>query len=113
LLATPAAVRFLSAEPLLEPIDLDATTPQWIRDASTDETRDLIDWVIVGGESGHGARPMHPDWARSIRDQCQAADVAFFMKQMSGVTKASMPPIPDDLMIRQFPDTHTYGGHDG
>lgn len=41
----------------------------------------MIDWIIVGGESGHGARPMHPDWARSIRDQCQAADVPFFFKQ--------------------------------
>src|SRR5690606_4822938 len=40
-----------------------------------------IDWVIVGGESGHGARPMHPDWARDIRDQCQKAGVPFFMKQ--------------------------------
>ena len=40
-----------------------------------------LDWVIVGGESGHGARPMHPDWARSLRDQCQAAGVAFFFKQ--------------------------------
>jgi len=40
-----------------------------------------IDWVIVGGESGPGARPMHPDWVRSIRDQCQAAGVPFFFKQ--------------------------------
>ena len=62
-----------------------------------------LDWVICGGESGPGARPMHPDWARSLRDQCQAAGVAFFMKQMSGVRKATMPAIPDDLMIREFP----------
>ena len=63
----PAAVRFLSVEPLLEDLG----------------TIDLtgIDWVIVGGESGHGARPMHPDWARSLRDQCRAANVAFFFKQ--------------------------------
>src|SRR6185312_14401070 len=40
-----------------------------------------VDWVIVGGESGHGARPMHPDWARSLRDQCAAADAPFFFKQ--------------------------------
>ena len=57
-----------------------------------------IDWVIVGGESGPGARPMHPDWARSLRDQCHAASVSFFMKQM---TKKS--EIPADLLIREFP----------
>jgi protein gp37 len=45
------------------------------------EDRRAIDWVIVGGESGPGARPMHPDWARSLRDECQAAGVAFFFKQ--------------------------------
>lgn len=63
----PAAVRFVSAEPLLEDIGhVDLTG---------------VDWVIVGGESGHGARPMHPDWARSLRDQCQADGVAFHFKQ--------------------------------
>jgi protein gp37 len=64
---TPAAVRFFSAEPLLEDLGtLDLTG---------------IHQCIVGGESGPGARPMHPDWVRSIRDQCQAAGVAFFFKQ--------------------------------
>ncbi len=64
---TPAAVRFLSLEPLLEDLgQLDLTG---------------IHWVIVGGESGPGARPMHPDWARGIRDQCVAAGVPFFFKQ--------------------------------
>lgn len=64
---TPAAVRFLSLEPLLEDLgQLDLTD---------------IDWVIVGGESGPGARPMHPDWVRSIRDQCLQAGVRFFFKQ--------------------------------
>lgn len=70
LLDTPAAVRFLSCEPLLGPIDL----------ASYIGGR-LISWVIVGGESGPRARPMHPDWARSLRDQCTAAGVPFFFKQ--------------------------------
>lgn len=124
LLATPAAVRFLSCEPLLGPVDL-----RWI--AEPDEDKDgvidallgcnwidgsvydrgeefrpvrpghegrvmrrwvcspeadilanrKLDWIIVGGESGPGARPMHPDWARSLRDQCQAAGVAFHFKQ--------------------------------
>lgn len=62
-----------------------------------------IDWVIVGGESGSGARPMHPGWARSLRDQCAAAGVAFFMKQTSGERKP-LPPIPDDLRIMEWPD---------
>jgi protein gp37 len=120
LMGTPAAVRFISAEPLLGPVDLRRLTVQvgghqeWT-DALTGETvfsqsgcviaeRDPIDWVICGGESGPGARPMHPDWARSLRDQCQAAGVPFFMKQMSGPRKATMPPIPDDLMVREFPN---------
>jgi protein gp37 len=68
--ATPAAVRFLSAEPLLGDLgDLDLGRVG------------APEWVIVGGESGPGARPMHPDWARSIRDQCDAAAVPFFFKQ--------------------------------
>jgi protein gp37 len=63
----PASVRFLSIEPLLEDLgELDLSD---------------IGWVIVGGESGARARPMHPDWARSIRDQCEAAHVPFFYKQ--------------------------------
>jgi protein gp37 len=65
--ALPAAVRFLSLEPLLGPMtNLDLAG---------------IDWVICGGESGPGARPMHPDWPRSVRDQCADADVPFFFKQ--------------------------------
>lgn len=122
LLATPSAVRFVSAEPLLGPVDLSKfldfnpgpkrptsslalnthgqtgtglepgallssgdghagisprASGQWRREPS--EAR--VDWVIVGGESGPYARPMHPDWARSLRDQCQEADVPFFFKQ--------------------------------
>ena len=65
--ATPAAVRFLSLEPLLGPLPSLGLTG--------------IDWVIVGGESGPGARPMHPDWVRDIRDRCVAAGVPFFFKQ--------------------------------
>lgn len=78
LLGVPAAVRFLSCEPLLGPIDL------W-RAFGTEGARqtyiEQIDWVIVGGESGTNARPMHPDWARSLRDQCQSAGIPFFFKQ--------------------------------
>lgn len=96
LLATPADVRFVSAEPLLGPIDFNRIPmPQ-------DEDRECsalygheiagmvgnavgwippLDWIIVGGEAGRGARPMHPDWARQIRDQCAGARTAFFFKQ--------------------------------
>jgi protein gp37 len=76
LLATPAAVRFLSCEPLLSEVDLSTYL-------SMDGKRRL-DWVIVGGESGPHYRPMDLDWARSIREQCRAAGVAFFFKQSSG-----------------------------
>lgn len=93
LLAVPARVRFLSIEPMLGDIRLGSwlqrspsaafaagkvtsCMPDWTRIGSAS-----IDWVICGGESGPGARPMHPDWARSLRDQCQAAGVRFFFKQ--------------------------------
>ena len=70
LLQTPAAVRWLNMEPLLGPVDLVGKG-----------FFGALGWVVVGGESGPGARPMHPDWVRSLRDQCQAAMVPFFFKQ--------------------------------
>ena len=117
LLQTPAAVRFISAEPLLGPIDLtriaapkvapddnaegwkfnclDAPSDYyelWVDDPFREGPRCIdsgdgpyretaLDWVIVGGESGLGARPMNPDWARALRDQCQTAGEPFFFKQ--------------------------------
>ena len=87
LLQTPAAVRFLSCEPLLGPVDLKPYLEPYIRTKHDGSKRGTvwadpgIDWIIVGGESGPGARPMHPDWVRSIRDQCKAAEVPFFFKQ--------------------------------
>jgi protein gp37 len=72
LLATPAAVHFISAEPLLGQINL--RFPQ-----SKNPNQDV--WVICGGESGPNARPMHPEWVKSMRDQCQASGVPFFFKQ--------------------------------
>lgn len=87
LLATPAAVRFVSAEPLLGPIDfMTISRPSPFGSMSAlpcgEEGQGAsLDWIIVGGESGPGARPMHPAWARSIRDQCAAAGVAFHFKQ--------------------------------
>ena len=103
LLAVPAAVRFLSVEPMLGPVDLmsvryrdeDAevrinalTAEAWVENSASpsaytndNDGNTKLDWVICGGESGPKARPMHPDWARSLRDQCCAAGVAFFYKQ--------------------------------
>jgi protein gp37 len=91
LLATPAAVRFLSCEPLLGPVDLNrikcpiygevCAVTGYLGNGMYGDYGPKLDWVICGGESGPGARPMHPDWARSLRDQCQAAGVPFFFKQ--------------------------------
>lgn len=84
LLATPSAVRWISAEPLLGPVNLDCPDYDWMQHPDglgISGNRLLLDWVVVGGESGRGARPMHPDWVRSIRDQCAAAGVPFFFKQ--------------------------------
>jgi protein gp37 len=97
LLGTPAAVRFLSCEPLLGPLDLTnlgvCNAPWLYTEFGTqcscggaivgpdDRCNRSLDWVIVGGESGRGARPMHPDWARGLRDQCEQAGVPFLFKQ--------------------------------
>ena len=69
----PAPVRFVSAEPLLDAVDLSS----WLEDGT-------LQWVIVGGESGRCARPMELEWARGIRDQCVASKVSFFLKQLGG-----------------------------
>ena len=82
LLATPAAVRFVSLEPLLGPVSFrwaPWAKPVNGREHHLDGLRG-IDWIIVGGETGPGARPMHPEWVRSIRDQCEAVGVPFFFK---------------------------------
>lgn len=99
LLQTPAAVRFVSAEPLLGPVDLRRWLQVYEHDGPpccSDKTgwhrlgenhvlgpaQSMLDWIIVGGESGPGARPCHVQWIRSIRDQCQAAGVPVFVKQL-------------------------------
>lgn len=83
LLATPAAVRFLSCEPLLGPVDLQPTIDAWARDvASGSAAPGRIGWVIVGGESGAGARPCDVAWIRSIVEQCRAAGLPAFVKQL-------------------------------
>jgi protein gp37 len=116
LLATSAAVRFVSAEPLLSALDFTSLSPNGIQRIDALRGRSTtpdyggwprLDWIIVGGESGDRARPMHPDWARSIRDQCQAAGVAVFVKQLSsGGPKAikDMALFPEDLRVREMPN---------
>jgi protein gp37 len=87
---TPAGVRFLSIEPLIGRMG----------------TLDLadIDWVIVGGESGPGARPMHLDWVREVRDQCIARHVAFFFKQWGGLRPKSGGRELDGREWSEFPE---------
>ena len=97
LLQTPAAVRWISAEPLLGAIDL-AEVNELCAVNGVDTTKSTgLDWVVVGGESGHKKRPLNADWFRQIRDYCNDAGVKFFMKQMDKVQE-----IPEDLMIRQY-----------
>jgi protein gp37 len=86
---TPAAVKFLSIEPLLEDL------------GSIDLTG--MSWVIVGGESGNHARPMKPEWARSIRDQCGPAKVPFFFKQWGGIRKSENGRVLDGRTHDEFP----------
>lgn len=99
LLQTPAAVRWVAAEPLLEPLDLKLGT--WLRDALQRDASSGIgpwlDWVVAGGEIGVEAQPCHPDWARSLRDQCAKGGTAFFWRQWGeniptvGVTAGARP----------------------
>ncbi len=77
-------IKFVSIEPILGPIHLYGR---------------VAEWVIVGGETGQRARPMNPDWARNIRDQCIEHNIPFFFKQMS-----KKQPIPNDLDIKEFPE---------
>ena len=100
LLTTSAAIHFLSIEPLLGPVRI---REHWLIHHHRGDA--AIDWVIAGGESGAHARPSHPDWFRSLRDQCAAARVAFFMKQMGGARdkRSKLEDLPEDLRIRKYP----------
>ena len=121
LLKVPASVRFLSMEPLLGPVDLSGRTVDgvWIDQEYADSDPELgrviaqdgwpIHWVIVGGESGQKARPMNPDWVRSLRDHCVTAGVPFFFKQWgewgeaSAIDTTCLRRGGDDLPYFDFP----------
>lgn len=125
LLQCPAAVRWLSCEPMLGPVDLwpsaflpcprsegmimDPTTGAYECCKECDFTgvgdEPGIDWIVAGGESGTGARPMHPDWARSLRDQCASAGVPFFFKQHGEWVSVSEVAGPGEHF--HFPDGAT------
>lgn len=118
LLRVPVAVRFLSVEPLLGPVDLrhivlpdsdgtlDALSGDWGRTLKI-VGGPRIDWVIVGGESGPGARPCDVAWIRSVVMQCREAGVPCFVKQDSGRLPGQQGRIPADLWIKEFPDARS------
>lgn len=110
LLQTPAAVRWISAEPLIGPVDISQwIDPDYFTGCADDGIKGLH-WVVAGGESGSNARPMHPDWARSLRDQCQEAGVPFLFKQHGEWLATSF--CDDDMAM--LPSKRTvYVGHDG
>jgi protein gp37 len=92
---------FLSVEPQLGHIDLSGYLINK-KDTKSGNLKNPIHWIIQGGESGHGKRPFNLDWAYSLKKQCQAAGVPYFFKQIDKIQS-----IPDDLMIREFPEYHT------
>lgn len=118
LLEIPAVLRFVSAEPMLWAFDmraclddcgnsLDALRGAWhIEGRNEPVIGAKVDWVICGGESGPNYRPMDVAWARSLRDQCVAAGVPFFMKQLGGWPdkRHKMEDFPEDLRVREFPE---------
>lgn len=123
LLSIPAAVRFVSVEPMLGPVDIEEYFPKYdyrpmygyyreflrMQRIESDGKPVLInpgiDWVICGGESGPGARPMHPDWARCLKDQCQTAGVSFYFKQ-HGEWRECEPPDQWDSARYKITDAH-------
>lgn len=107
LLQTSAAVRFLSCEPLIGPVELSdvsgwANPARWL--GKRNLAADRISWVIAGGESGPNYRPMDIEWARSLRDQCAAAGVAFHFKQHGGRTHAAGGRLLDGRTHDEFPE---------
>jgi protein gp37 len=107
LLSTKAAIRFVSAEPLLGLIEMPGLCFHSSADPNQhdhSQCATTLDWIIVGGESGPGARPMGSDWVRGLRDQCIAAGVAFFFKQWG----AWVPPTQNMCVLHGSGGTHEY-----
>lgn len=100
LITVPAPIRFLSVEPLLEAINIQG----YLLDG-WHKWKPKIKWVIVGGESGPRCRPFDVEWARSLREQCGAAGIPFFMKQLGGhpYKRDNLLDFPEDLRVREFP----------
>jgi len=104
-----AAVRFVSVEPMLGPVDIEKYLPPtgsapiypWHK-LESDKGGPWLDWVICGGETGPGARPMHPDWVRSLREQCQEAGVPFFFKSWGEWVAPSQMPSSTYREIEDF-----------
>jgi protein gp37 len=99
LLDTPAAHRWASLEPLLGPVDLEEWLP--CGDPQCEEEMDFLDWVVVGGESGPGHRPLQHSWVYDIKDQCKAAGVAFWGKQDAGARPGI--PLGGGLDVHELP----------
>ena len=115
LLRVPAVVRFLSCEPLLGPLDLTPYLPHHSHRSHGEDFCTLcgylpsrhpsgVNWVIVGGESGPDARPLQSDWVRSLRDQCQHHNVAFFFKQWGGVHRTKAGRLLDGQTWDEMPE---------
>jgi len=103
LASVPAVVKFVSAEPLLGNLNI----LRWLGNRPDMVPQHGINWVIAGAESGHGARPMSLDWVRDLRDQCQAAAVPFFFKQMIVDGRKVELPALDGQVWAQFPQEVT------
>lgn len=105
LLEVPARVRWISAEPLLGPINFGFDTAWRAEDGLVRaKLYDHLHWIVVGGESGAGFRAMDMNWARSIRDQCALHGVAFFFKQVGGLRPKSNGDLIDGIEMKEFPE---------
>ncbi|KQY27212.1 phage Gp37/Gp68 family protein [Rhizobium sp. Root482] len=122
LLETPAAIRWISAEPLLGPIYIPEFMPNPLWNSLKSWEQPTLDWIVAGGESGGDARPMNPLWPRSLRDQCAAADIPYLFKQwgnfrpcsdangpyMLRVTKAEAGRLLDGIEHNGFPEVSAH-----
>jgi protein gp37 len=113
LLRTPAAVRWLSVEPLIGPLNLRYGQYAMPDGETYGTSLDGIDWCVLGGESGPGARPMHPDWARFVRDQCQSTGTPYFFKQFGAYAPVADKPKWGDVWVHPDGSTVAWDRDDG